>query len=70
MKKTKDILCQCGHEKHFHKSVGTPIWDELCNGGRIRDQKVGNYIYICICPKYIPDNLLHIEAIAKKKKLI
>lgn len=66
----KDIICQCGHEKKDHKSVGAPIWDEFCDGERIKDRKVGDYLYICICHSYNPDNLLHIEKEAKKRKLI
>lgn len=66
----KDIICQCGHDKRFHNKVGAPIWDEWCNGGRIRDRKVGNYVFVCTCFTYQPDNLLHIETVAKKKGLI
>ena len=70
MRKKYDILCKCGHEKHFHGGVGQPIWDEFCNGGRIRDRKIGNYVYVCTCLEYRPDNLSHIEKLAKKRKLI
>lgn len=67
----KDILCKCGHEKHFHKSAGTPVWDEWCNGGRVPYRGMaGSYVYICMCHEYKPDNLLHIENLAKKRKLI
>jgi hypothetical protein len=71
-----DILCKCGHEKKHHKSVGTPIWDEYCNAGRRKNSNFekslvhGNHISICLCAKYQPDNLLHIETLAKKRKLI
>ena len=69
-KKAKSILCRCGHQEMFHGKVGMPIWDEWCNGGRIRDRKKGEYVYICTCFEYRPDNLGHIEALAKKRKLI
>ena len=69
-KKNKDIICACGHEKKYHKSVGAPIWDEYCNGARIKSKVDKGYLYICICHEYIPDNLLHIETLDKKRKLL
>jgi len=67
---SKDIVCKCGHNKKSHGKVGAPIWDEWCNGGRKQDRTIRDFIYICTCSEYVPDNLLHIEKEAKKRKLI
>lgn len=63
-----DIICQCGHEKKYHGKVDAPIWDEWCNGGRVNASPTDDGV--CVCCSYIPDNLLHIEMMAKKKGLV
>ena len=64
----KDIICKCGHSKRFHKECGPPIGEEWCEGkGLPKNVGYGNN---CQCWAYKPDNLLHIETLAKKRKLI
>lgn len=57
-----DIICKCGHNKKVHEHLrGNFVC--LC---------VGPYTSIndCPCFEYVPDNLSHIENLAKEKGLI
>lgn len=62
------ITCKCGHDVKYHKSCGPPIGEEWCEGkGLPKDVGLRN---VCNCFVYRPDNLSHIEEIAKKRGLI
>jgi len=57
-----DIICKCGHTKKEHRM-------DYTSGTQ------GCRIYIeefkwCGCYNYHPDNLLHIEQLAKRKGLV
>jgi len=64
-----DILCRCGHGKAEHPKVGRANY-YVCNGcfeGRIRGILQFGSVE---CTVYVPDNLKHIEALAKEKNLV
>jgi hypothetical protein len=60
-----NIICQCGHRQRVHKLL--PDFGNalvcMCHG---KDTLVDD----CYCYRYVPDNLLHIENLAKERKLI
>jgi hypothetical protein len=56
-----DIVCRCGHLKKEHLDDG--IFSDCL--ATYLDQKQD-----CGCMQYVPDNLTHIEALAKERKLI
>jgi hypothetical protein len=60
-----DIVCRCGHPRdlHFHKNGVSGCQKRLgwgIEGTRYADD----------CREYHPDNLTHIEWLAKERKLI
>ena len=57
------IICKCGHAKSLHRNL-QPYYPKACLS------KNEDGLYNCICWEYRPDNLLHIERLAKKKGLI
>jgi hypothetical protein len=59
-----DIVCQCGHTKNVHD------YNEQYNDYMCLIKGKNTMIEDCPCFNYIPDNLLHIEMLAKKRKLI
>jgi hypothetical protein len=58
-----DIICKCSHNKKAHFT-------------KFREPGICMFLGIdtvkpdCPCMKYTPDNLTHIEELAKEKKLI
>jgi hypothetical protein len=61
----KDIVCRCGHKKKEHKK-STSTGSIICE---VMDDKNSDY-YADECVDYIPDNLMHIEQLAKERKLL
>jgi hypothetical protein len=58
-----DIICQCGHFKKEHLDDGIfsdCLWTYEGKG----------FGEDCNCMKYVPDNLSHIENLARERKLI
>lgn len=62
-----DIVCKCGHSKKSHANINSHVV-----GGRAACFFLGSPTSDdeCPCMDYKPDNLLHIEKLAKKRKLM
>lgn len=60
-----DILCKCGHSKSSHFNAG------MRSGcSKRRGWGIGGTGWVDDCKEYQPDNLLHIEQLAKQKGLV
>jgi hypothetical protein len=57
------VICKCGHIKSLHGNL-QPYYPKAC----LRKDSEGNFC--CMCYEYQPDNLLHIERLAKKRGFI
>jgi hypothetical protein len=67
-----DILCKCGHAKKDHERFS----NEYCFGcwskrwSEKYAHKFHDELDFKFCRQYVPDNLTHIEYLAKEKGLI
>jgi hypothetical protein len=76
------ITCKCGHNKKEHKVPHIPKHShtysdeyfviDACFAGKLAYNKNGIKFreWECACNQYIPDNLTHIEVLAKQKGLV
>jgi len=60
-----DIICRCGHSKNVHQRLGNEEYGATMCLAAGPDTLVQD----CPCYEYTPDNLLHIEQMAKERKL-
>ena len=70
-----DILCKCGHSKSGHSRFGPHTMQDyqscICWLGRNRGLGLKKTNWrTCKCEQYQPDNLSHIEQVAKQKGLV
>jgi hypothetical protein len=67
-----EILCSCGHIKEQHTTVGqfivAPVYLPFCHAQIVTIN--GQHADICRCSGYKPDNLMHIERLARERNLI
>jgi hypothetical protein len=75
----KNITCKCGHSRKDHEVpgelkrfedaiLGPRYIQDACYVGPVRRDWHANWE--CHCNHYTPDNLTHIEILAKERKLI
>jgi hypothetical protein len=65
-----DIICRCGHS-HYESRVAFggkhSTRTSMCLAMVFNENDGERY---CSCNKYVPDNLLHIENLAKQRNLV
>lgn len=67
-----DIICRCGHERENHPGEHPTIKFQVCNDCFMRNLRANQGLNGIknSCPKYIPDNLTHIEMLAAQRGLV